>query len=65
MASLIDNQGDDDRIIRESGTDARVVAIIEPVLRDMGFRLVRARMIDNNGPTLQIMAERPEHDQCQ
>lgn len=48
----------DDRIIRESGVDARVAAIIEPVLRAIGFRLVRVRLFGQNGLTLQIMAER-------
>jgi len=50
----------DDRIIRESGTDARIAAIIMPVLRGMGFRLVRVRVSGQNGLTLQIMAERPD-----
>ena len=50
----------DDRIIRESGIDARVAAIVQPVLRGMGFRLVRARLSGQNGLTLQIMAERDD-----
>ncbi|WP_274630491.1 ribosome maturation factor RimP [Arvimicrobium flavum] len=48
----------DDRIIRESGVDARIAAIIAPVLRGIGFRLVRVRLFGQNGLTLQIMAER-------
>ena len=50
----------DDRIIRESGIDARIATIILPVLRGMGFRLVRARLMGQNGLTLQIMAERDD-----
>src|SRR5262245_4688357 len=50
----------DDRIIRESGTDARIAAIVAPVLRATGFRLVRARLTSQNGLTLQIMAERED-----
>ena len=50
----------DDRIIRESGIDARIAAIILPVLRGMGFRLVRVRLMGQNGLTLQIMAERDD-----
>jgi ribosome maturation factor RimP len=50
----------DDRIIRESGTEARVAAIIAPVMRAMGFQLVRVRLSGQNGLTLQIMAERPD-----
>jgi ribosome maturation factor RimP len=50
----------DDRIIRESGIDARVASIIQPVLRGIGFRLVRVRLTGQNGLTLQIMAERED-----
>lgn len=50
----------DDRIIRESGIDARVAAIILPVLKGVGFRLVRVRLLGQNGLTLQVMAERPD-----
>ena len=45
------------RLARETGPAQRVVALAEPVLADMGFRLVRVKM---SGPTLQIMAERPD-----
>jgi ribosome maturation factor RimP len=50
----------DDRIIRESGIDARVAMIIQPVLRAIGFRLVRVQISGQNGLTLQIMAERED-----
>jgi len=50
----------DDRLIVETGLDARVASIIEPVALDLGFRLVRVRMINNNGAVMQIMAERPD-----
>lgn len=49
-----------DRIVREDGQDARVAAIVAPVIEDLGFRLVRAKMIQHNGLTMQIMAERPD-----
>ena len=45
------------RLARETGPAQRVAALAEPVLADMGFRLVRVKM---SGPTLQIMAERPD-----
>jgi len=48
----------DDRIIRESGIDARIALIVQPVLKAMDFRLVRVRLSGQNGLTLQIMAER-------
>jgi ribosome maturation factor RimP len=46
------------RLIVETGLDQRVAAIIEPVIVGMGFRLVRARLMNQNGSTLQVMAER-------
>ncbi len=46
------------RLIVESGIEARVAEIIEPVLVDLGFRLVRVNMSGQNGLTLQILAER-------
>lgn len=50
----------DDRIVRETGVDARIAAIIQPVLRATGYRLVRVRVSGQNGLTLQIMAERED-----
>lgn len=50
----------DDRIIRENGIEARVAVIIQPVLRAIGFRLVRVQLMAQNGGTLQIMAERED-----
>jgi len=47
----------DQRLAREQGPAARVAALAEPVLTDMGFRLVRVKMF---GSTVQIMAERPD-----
>ena len=46
------------RLITETGLDQRIADIIEPVLIEMGFRLVRVRMSGQNGLTLQIMTER-------
>ena len=52
--------GKDDRIIRESGTEARIALIVGPVVQAAGFRLVRVRLSGQNGLTLQIMAERED-----
>jgi ribosome maturation factor RimP len=57
--AAVETKGDD-RIIRESGTDARIAAIVGPVLRAIGFRLVRVRLTSQNGLTLQVMAERDD-----
>ena len=48
------------RLIRETGLDARVAAIAEPVIEDLGYRLVRVKCSSRNGFTVQIMAERPD-----
>lgn len=50
---------DEPRIVTESGLDARIAAIAEPVIEDLGYRLVRVRVSGQNGLTVQIMAERP------
>lgn len=46
------------RLIVETGLDLRIAEIIEPVLTAMDYRLVRVRMLNLNGMTLQVMAER-------
>jgi ribosome maturation factor RimP len=48
------------RLVTETGLDQRLAEIIEPVLVGMGYRLVRVRLLNQNGATLQIMAERPD-----
>lgn len=51
---------DEPRIAGESGVAARIARIAEPVLKDLGFRLVRVKMSAQAGMTVQIMAERPD-----
>lgn len=48
----------DKRFLRESGSDGQVADLIEPALADLGFRLVRVRIMGREEQTLQIMAER-------
>lgn len=50
----------DKRLITENGVAARVAAIVEPVIEDLGFNLVRVKVTSENGCTVQIMAERPD-----
>ncbi len=52
--------GDAPRLVTETGLDARIAAIVEPVAEDLGYRLVRVRVSGRDGMTLQIMAERPD-----
>ena len=48
------------RLIVEPGLAARVAAIAEPVVEDLGYRLVRVKISGADGCTVQIMAERPD-----
>lgn len=59
-ADLEPIEHDEPRIVRETGVDARVADIVEPVLNAAGYRLVRVRLSGMNGLTLQIMAERAD-----
>ena len=52
--------GSDARFFRERGVAARVAVVVEPVLEQLGFRLVRVKVTAQNGTTVQIMAERPD-----
>jgi ribosome maturation factor RimP len=45
------------RYIKESGLEARIAAIVEPVANDLGYALVRVKVTPENGCTLQVMAE--------
>lgn len=48
------------RLITETGVAARVAAIAAGVLGALGFRLVRVKVTNRDGGTVQIMAERPD-----
>ncbi len=47
-------------LIAKTSIDRRLAEIITPVVEDMGFDLVRVRLMGNKTKTLQIMAERPD-----
>ncbi|GAD54733.1 MAG: ribosome maturation factor RimP [Limimaricola cinnabarinus] len=55
-------------LIAKAAIDRRVQEIIEPVIADMGFELVRVRLMSGKSSTLQIMAQKPdgtiEVDEC-
>jgi ribosome maturation factor RimP len=48
------------RLIVEPGLAARVAVIAEPVIEDLGYRLVRVKVSGADGCTVQVMAERPD-----
>jgi ribosome maturation factor RimP len=56
----VNGAASDARFIGETGLAAQIAAIAEPVLTDLGFRLVRVILSGRNGSTVQIMAERPD-----
>lgn len=49
-----------DRFIQETGLASDLVALVEPVLESLGFRLVRIEVSGRDGKTVQIMAERSD-----
>ena len=55
-------------LIAKAAIDRKLADIVTPVIEDMGFELVRLRLMGGKTHTLQIMAERPgggiEVDEC-
>jgi ribosome maturation factor RimP len=51
---------DSRRVTRETGLEARIAHIVEPIAVDLGYELVRVKVSSTNGMTVQIMAERPD-----
>jgi ribosome maturation factor RimP len=49
----------DRRFTRETGPARTIADLAEPVLGELGFRLVRVKISGRDGGTVQIMAERP------
>jgi ribosome maturation factor RimP len=47
-----------ERFVRETGPAEEIAALVEPVLADMGFRLVRILVSRRDGGTIQIMADK-------
>jgi len=50
----------DQRFAIETGKAAEIAALSEPVLDELGFRLVRVLVSGRDGGTVQIMAERED-----
>jgi ribosome maturation factor RimP len=48
----------DRRFVRETGPARQIADLAEPVLEELGFRLVRVKVSGRDGGTVQIMAER-------
>ena len=55
-------------LVAKAAIDRRIAEIITPVVEDMGFEVVRIRLMTGKESTLQIMAQKPdgtiEVDEC-
>jgi ribosome maturation factor RimP len=60
MTLTVDKDRAERRLIVEPGLAARIAAIAEPAIEDLGYRLVRVRVSRLDGCTVQIMVERPD-----
>jgi ribosome maturation factor RimP len=60
QASQPDDLLNEPRLVNEPGLAARVSSVADPVLRGMGYRLVRVKVSGEAGCTVQVMAERPD-----
>jgi ribosome maturation factor RimP len=58
MTRTISNDSQD-RFIRETGIAAQIAALAEPVVNELGLRLVRVAILAQGGTTVQIMADKP------
>lgn len=47
-------------LVAKTAIDRRLADIVRPVIEDMGFELVRLRLMGGKSATLQVMAEKPE-----
>lgn len=47
-------------LVAKAAIDRRIADIIEPVIEDLGFELVRVRLMTGKESTLQIMAQKPD-----
>jgi ribosome maturation factor RimP len=54
------NSAADARFVAETGLAAEVASLCEPVLHSLGFRLIRVRISQRDGTTVQVMAERAD-----
>lgn len=47
-------------LVAKAAIDRRIAEIITPVIEDMGFEIVRVRLMSGKESTLQIMAQKPD-----
>jgi len=47
-------------LIAKAAIDRRLLELLQPTIEDMGFEIVRIRLLGGNVATLQLMVERPD-----
>ena len=47
-------------LIAKAAMDRRIAEIIGPVIEDLGYELVRVRLMTGKETTLQVMAQKPD-----
>jgi ribosome maturation factor RimP len=47
-------------LIAKTSIDQRLAGIVTPVIEDLGYELVRLRLMGGKTPILQIMADKPD-----
>ena len=47
-------------LIAKAAIDRRLLELLEPTITDMGFEIIRVRLMSGNVATLQLMVERPD-----
>ena len=47
-------------LIAKTAMDRRLAEIITPVIEDLGYELVRVRLMSGKSPLLQVMADKPD-----
>lgn len=53
-----ESNGKNARFVREDGLAAGIAALAEPVIAELGYRLVRVKVSARDGTTVQIMADK-------
>ncbi len=56
--SIVESNGKNARFVREDGLAAGIAALAEPVITELGYRLVRVKVSARDGTTVQIMADK-------
>ncbi|MDZ4790438.1 MAG: ribosome maturation factor RimP [Hyphomicrobiales bacterium] len=56
--TIDESNGKNARFVREDGLAAGIAALAEPVIAELGYRLVRVKVSARDGTTVQIMADK-------